>query len=678
MWLIVLFTLIAATSCMWVSEEEISGITGSGGERPIIVFGKSRTLTEGEVFLPPGITVDNDNNVYVCSSDHKITKFDGSDNITNTGDKRIDSINRFRGRWQTGCEGLEADSNGNIYVATGGPYVYVYNSKGELIKEWGSPGSDNGQLRGIRDIAVNDTLAPCDLCSNGKCPTNYSCPNDKSGVVYVSDTLNFRVSVFDTDGNFLFKWGSQGTGDGQFSGPRGALGIAVDENTGYVYVADTEAHRIQKFDKNGGFIKKWGQEGNKPGDIKFPRDVEVDRNGYVYVADTDTERIQIFDPDGNFIMEFQGPQNEVDGPFHPRSVAVNHSTGEIFVAAAYANRIDKFKPFNRAEITSKFTWDEISDKPGHRARRDPNDPNTEGQGSENYLCSWGWLEKGNGLLRFPQAIAIGADSYIYIADTQNTLIQKFDTNGNFIKHWGCSGRIWTPYDGGIDGHPCFDFPINIATDEDGNVYQLQTGSDYGGDPLMKRVQKFDPDGNLLENWQYGYRYDFPAGMFGIVYNPYNGRLYISNTPRNKIQYFDKSHNFLGEFEFTQPMRIAADRRDGSIYVVDFNNYQIHKFDQNGNFILKWGKKGSGDGEFWFDNNSGIFVDKNGYVYVADTYNNRIQVFDSNGNFVLKWGKYGDKDGEFYTPMGIVVDSKGYIYVLDTGKQNIQKFNPIKP
>ena len=77
---------------------------------------------------------------------------------------------------------------------------------------------------------------------------------DSSGNVYVADTGNNRIQKFDSSGGFIAKWGSSGSGDGQFSYPSG---VAVD-SSGNVYVADTSNQRIQKFNSSGGFITKWG------------------------------------------------------------------------------------------------------------------------------------------------------------------------------------------------------------------------------------------------------------------------------------------------------------------------------------------------------------------------------------------------------------------------------------
>ena len=98
---------------------------------------------------------------------------------------------------------------------------------------------------------------------------------------------------------FVAKWGSPGTGDGQFNLP---LGVALDP-AGNLYVADYGNHRIQKFSSSGAFIAKWGSRGatNSPyGQFLSVNDVATDAAGNVYVTDT-TERIQKFSPDGAFL-----------------------------------------------------------------------------------------------------------------------------------------------------------------------------------------------------------------------------------------------------------------------------------------------------------------------------------------------------------------------------------------
>jgi DNA-binding beta-propeller fold protein YncE len=92
---------------------------------------------------------------------------------------------------------------------------------GFLIR-WGSPGTGDGQF-----------IFPSGLATNAA-----------GRVVYVADSGNHRIQVFDAAGNFLRTFGGEGSGDGQFIAP---FGVATDAAGRVVYVVDTFNHRIQKF-----------------------------------------------------------------------------------------------------------------------------------------------------------------------------------------------------------------------------------------------------------------------------------------------------------------------------------------------------------------------------------------------------------------------------------------------
>ena len=84
--------------------------------------------------------------------------------------------------------------------------------------------------------------------------------------------------------------GSGGSGDGEFNYPSG---VTVD-SSGNVYVADSNNHRIQKFDSDGVFVTKWGSKGSGDGQFQQPSGIAIDSSGNVYVADSDNHRIQKF------------------------------------------------------------------------------------------------------------------------------------------------------------------------------------------------------------------------------------------------------------------------------------------------------------------------------------------------------------------------------------------------
>jgi DNA-binding beta-propeller fold protein YncE len=118
----------------------------------------------------------------------------------------------------------------------------------------------------------------------------------------VVDSLNNRVQQFTKDGKFIRKWGTAGSGDGQFNMP---WGIALDTE-GDVYVTDWRNDRVQKFTAEGRFLMQFGRSGAGDGEFNRPTGIAVDQAGVIYVADTRNDRLQVFDADGNFVTKLLG------------------------------------------------------------------------------------------------------------------------------------------------------------------------------------------------------------------------------------------------------------------------------------------------------------------------------------------------------------------------------------
>lgn len=135
---------------------------------------------------------------------------------------------------------------------------------------------------------------------------------------------------------FMFKWGSYGSGDGQFAYPQG---VAVDAS-GVVYVADPQNNRIQKFTSAGVFVTKWGSSGSNDGQFNYPTGIALDGSGNVYVAEVGNHRIQKFTCSGTFLTKW-GSSGTNDGQFYlPGYAAIG--TGRIFVVDSNNHRIQVF------------------------------------------------------------------------------------------------------------------------------------------------------------------------------------------------------------------------------------------------------------------------------------------------------------------------------------------------
>lgn len=113
---------------------------------------------------------------------------------------------------------------------------------------------------------------------------------DAEGKIYVADTLNFRIQVFDQTNKFLYCIGQIGDSSGSFARPKG---VAVD-SFGHIYTTDAIFDNIQIFNREKEFLLALGEPGNKNGEFWIPSGMSIDKDNYIYVADSYNQRIQIF------------------------------------------------------------------------------------------------------------------------------------------------------------------------------------------------------------------------------------------------------------------------------------------------------------------------------------------------------------------------------------------------
>jgi len=312
-----------------------------------------------------------------------------------------------------------------VKIVSGPPYVPP-----KFILKWGkaSPAKDPSWIRlGYKAEEPKD--------GEFRYPSGIAV--DNKGYVYVTDRQNHRVQKFTEDGEFVLKWGTEGSGDGQFKYP---YGIAVD-NEGYVYVADMGNCRVQKFNENGEFMLKWGIKGSGDGEFQDVHSIAVDNKGFVYVTDSlypDVNRVQKFTSNGEFVLSWGGRKGEAEGEMHcPCGIAVD-SKGYVYVVDMGNCRIQKFS------------------------------------GNGEFVLKWGSKGCGDGQFKYPTGIAIDNEDFVYVVDTQNQRIQKFTDEGEFLTKWGTHG----------DGDGQFINPRDIAINKNGFKYVV--------DSYLHRVQKYGP------------------------------------------------------------------------------------------------------------------------------------------------------------------------------------------
>jgi len=154
--------------------------------------------------------------------------------------------------------------------------------------------------------------------------------------LYVADTLAHEIKVFDRDGEELFTIGERGEADGQFNYPS-HLAFADDR----LFVNDTMNFRIQIFSSEGHHLGTFGKHGKGSGQFTQPKGVTVDSMGHVYVADALSNRVQLFDQDGTFLLDF-GRAGDGPGAFQmPTGLAMWNDL--IYVADSFNNRVQVFQ-----------------------------------------------------------------------------------------------------------------------------------------------------------------------------------------------------------------------------------------------------------------------------------------------------------------------------------------------
>jgi len=295
--------------------------------------------------------------------------------------------------------------------------------------------------------------------------------------------------------------------------------------------------------------------------------------------------------------------------------------------------------------------------------------------SIQFDLQWGSVGTGNSQFTLPTRAATDSSGNVYVSDTGNHRIQKFNSSGTFVSKLGATVPVvGTPVAGTGDGE--FTSPQGVATDSSANIYVADTGNN--------RVQKLNSSGvpiTFVTKWGSlgagNGQFNAPQG----IATDSSGNVYVADTGNNRIQKFSSSGTFLltwgsagtGNGQFTAPSGVATDSF-GNVYVADSGNNRIQKFSSSGAFIAKWGSAGAGNGQFGAGTTLDVATGSSGNVIVADPGNNRIQKFRPSGTFITTWGSLGTGTSQFNGPSGVAVASTDHVYVVDRANNRIQKFH----
>jgi uncharacterized protein (TIGR03663 family) len=300
--------------------------------------------TFGKLNNPHGMAFSDAGFLYVADTDnHRIVKLSARGDVVDTWDsawwKGGSSWTANGCLDETGqalalsdgefCEpwGVAVGLDGRVYVAdTWNHRVQAFSSEGVFLNKVGTFGLSGGSI----SSAPTQFYGPRDLVV------------DQLGRIYVSDTGNKRIQVFDADLNYLYSFGGPGIVEGRLDEPVG-LTIGSDD---LLYVADTWNRRVQVFTLTGDFVRAWPVIGWESQSAVNKPYIFVDSTDRVYLSDPEGSRLIVFDRLGVPQAVFRGSENSYLGL--PAGVVLD-PVGQLWVSDAANHRLLRFPPLQFAD-----------------------------------------------------------------------------------------------------------------------------------------------------------------------------------------------------------------------------------------------------------------------------------------------------------------------------------------
>ena len=252
----------------------------------------------------------------------------------------------------------------------------------------------------------------------------------------------------------------------------------------------------------------------------------------------------------------------------------------------------------------------------------------------------------------PHGIAVHDNGDIVVAEYGAHCITTLNNKGELMKRFGTKGSKE-----GAFTHPC-----GVAVTNDGHILVTDDS----------RLQKLTTDGVCVKsvgsNKSGSGRLQFYYPN-GITVHPTTGHIFVADCSNNRIQVFNNdltfSHTITRKYTkpFKGPCGVALDN-EGYLYATEYGSHCITKLTTKGEYITRFGSKGSVPGQL--SSPSSLTINNN-LVYVSEAGNNRVSIFNTDGKFLHF---FGQKRRECNEPHGITIDTYGNLYVSDTGNNRI--------
>ena len=286
------------------------------------------------------------------------------------------------------------------------------------------------------------------------------------------------------------------------------------------------------------------------------------------------------------------------------------------------------------------------------------------------------IEADPSSLKMPGGLALDSHNHLYAVDAGNDRILKYDGDGKFLTQWGSYGTGESQFNFGVttlDGSNYTQVAVaggDVATDRQDNIYVVDTlnARIQKFDATGKFLTKWGSAGDSAG--QFGHLVGVAVDSQGNVYT-------AEDDPQSRVQKFDSNGQFLLQWDtrlsdvgsVLRPTDIAIDQQD-FIYLLDLVSESIQTFDRGGRFISNWTPRCGG--RTVMTGLTKIAFDANSNLYASDRFSKRICKFDRNGQFLVQWDDSTASES-FNLVQGIVIDVRGDVYISETKNNRLLKF-----
>ncbi len=472
------------------------------------------------------------------------------------------------------------------------------------------------------------------------------------GTLFVSDSDNHRVQVFDAQGRRIATLGQSGVaggGPGQLNQPA-RLALAGDDR---LFVADSGNHRVVEFDvanpaapREMRTIGRSGLAGSGPDTFDTPLGLAVDAT-FLYVADSGNGRVQVLER-GSLkpwrSLDGSATERCGDGSFEPwdfvSDVALDQD-GNLFVALPQRQMV---------QACDAFTLQRRLDL---------------GRGQQGVP-----YRAGDALHNAPAAVAPAPGGGVVVVEGEGQRAVRRGADGTVAWVLGQPGVAGA----GSPAAPRFHDPSDAAFLPDGRIVVADAGNG--------RLVVLAPDGRLDSVWGVG---DLrrPTGL-GVTPD---GGLAVADAGADagtgRVLRYDATGILQGELmgpggplALDAPADVATDAA-GNWYVSEPDSHVVRVFDAAGGPLRTLGQPGVAGADFGhLFRPTGLALDGAGRLLVADSGNERVQVFAADGTFVTTvGGRRGAGSGGLREPRGVAVGPNGRVYIADTYNHRVQVLEP---